>query len=324
MHFSSSRLIFALLPLLFFITACSDKNKEPVTLAINPWPGYELLYLAEQKGFFEQLDLNLKLVQLGSLSDAQRSYLHNHTDGMTSTLIEAIQAQVMGNEPLKIIMVPDYSNGGDVIITSKGISSVEQLKGKRIGCEVSSLGLFILQRALQKSGLTLNDVTIVNTEQSDGKRALNNQKIDAFISYPPVSINILNNDQYHAIFSSADIPNEIIDVVSFSEQTLIDNPDLFPKLHQAWDMAPQYYQDNTKQAASIMAKREHISTEDFIHIINSDLILLNSDEQQAMLKPQGELNDTIRSVCKTLVHSNAININCNDLENIIFDTSSQQ
>jgi hypothetical protein len=46
---------------------------------------------------------------------------------------------------LKVIPIPDYSNGGDVIIADTRIGNMLGLKGKRIGCEVSSLGIYILQ-----------------------------------------------------------------------------------------------------------------------------------------------------------------------------------
>ena len=129
---------------LALLTACAKKEPRPITIAINPWPGYELLYLAEKKQFFEKVGANIKLYQLGSLSDAQRAYLNGQVDGLTSTLIEAVQAQVLGGQALKIIMVPDYSNGGDVIVSNKSASSISDLKGKTIGCEVSSLGIYIL------------------------------------------------------------------------------------------------------------------------------------------------------------------------------------
>ena len=150
----------------FCLQGCNSdqENQGLVTIGINPWPGYEFLYLAEQKGFFKQVGANIKLVQLASLTDAQETYIEGHTDGMTSTLTEVVQAPFLGGKPLNVVLVTDYSNGGDVIIASKDIPDLTSLKGKTVGCEVSSLGIFILQRALKTVGLTLSDVTVVNVE----------------------------------------------------------------------------------------------------------------------------------------------------------------
>ena len=232
---------------LFTLIACS-KPQPPISIAINPWPGYEFLYLAEHKGFFKQLGADIKLVQLSSLGDAQRAYVNGRVDGLTSTIIEAVQVEPLGGKPLKVVLVPDYSNGGDVILTSKAYPDMISLKGKTIGCEVSSLGMFILRRALTKAGMTLEDVNIINVEQSSGQARLTQGKIDAFVSYPPVSISILESDDYHQVFDSSQIPFEIIDTVSISTEVLERQPNLVSQLHQAWQMSLDYTRNNPEEA----------------------------------------------------------------------------
>jgi NitT/TauT family transport system substrate-binding protein len=308
---------FSLFLIILCLSACGNKENPPVEIAINPWPGYEFLYLAEQKGFFEEIGLNAKLVQLASLSDAQRSYVNGYTDGMASTIIEAVQAQALGNSPLEIVMVPDYSNGGDVIIARKELANISDLKGKNIGCEVSSLGIFLLQRALAKAGLTLSDVNIINLEQMNGAKLLQTKKIDAFISYPPVSIDILKLEGFHTIFSSADIPKEIIDTISVSKKALANNPNFVPKLHKVWQMALDYYQSNTQDSLNIMAQREGISTEDFAGVL-SDLKIVDFEGQKDIFKSPGHLQKSVLDVCQTLVDINTINVDCKKLPSLVY------
>jgi len=295
---------------------CSKPTVSPVEIAINPWPGYEFLYLAEQKGFFEEVQFNAKLIQLDSLSDAQRSYVNGYADGLASTVIEAVQAELFGGKPLEIVLVPDFSNGGDVLIADKEINSIQELKGKTVGCEVSSLGIYILQRALSSHGLKLSDVNVVNIEQMRGEQALLNGSIDAFISYPPVSINILKHDKYHQIFSSAEIPNEIIDTISVSKEALKQNPGFVPKLHLVWQMALDYFQEFPEDALNIMSKREGISALEFKEVL-SDLHILDNKAQQALFSKQNALQDAVINVCKTLVHVESIKTNCDQFPQLI-------
>ena len=304
----------------WLLTSCdkAEVSNKPVTIAFNPWPGYEFLYLAEKKGFFEKTGANIELVQMGSLSDSQRSYINGHTDGLASTIIEAVQAEALGGKPLKIVMVPDYSNGGDVIVAPKNITKIEELKGKKIGCEVSSLGIFVLQRALAKAGLALSDVRVVNVEQSYGEESILDGKIDAFVSYPPVSVDILKNDQYHTIFTSAEIPREIIDTVALSEDVLSKNPGITDKLLEAWQLALDYYRDNPEDAVKIMADREGISPEDFTAVLG-DLMIMDAKQQQSLFsKNHDELTMAVNNVCQTLVHVEAIQDNCQSLSDIIY------
>ena len=297
------------------VLSCSQKPQEPVKIAINPWPGYEFLYLAEKLGYFNEVGLNAKLIQLGSLSDAKRAYINGTADGMASTIIETVQVAAQGTKPLRSIMVPDYSNGGDVIVANKTISRVADLKGKTVGCEVTSLGIFILQRALAKSGLDLKDVNIVNIEQSDAEQSILNSTIDAYVTYPPTSIVILKHDQFHTIFTSAEIPNEVIDTISISQTALENNPGLEDKLFQVWGMALSYFENNQDHAVEIMATRENISKEDFLGTLG-DLKILNVEEQKALFNHPEKLNQAAKSVCETLVHAKSIEADCESLPDI--------
>ena len=299
------------------ISACSKPPSRPITIAINPWPGYEFLYLAEQKGFFQEVGLNVQLIQLGSLADAQRAYINGRADGLTSTLIEAVQAEPLGGKPLTITLVPDYSNGGDVIIASSEIKDITALKGKTVGCEVTSLGIYVLQRALSKAGLSLDDVNVVNTEQSGGERAILDKTIDAFVSYPPESINILKNKGYHIVFSSAEIPFEIIDTLSISSEVIMKTPGLIKKLHKVWDLALEFSKANPDEAYQIMAEREGISAEEFKAAL-SDLVVLDRKEQQKLFAQPDKLESAAMSVCKTLVKVKSLNSDCAYLSGIVY------
>ena len=308
---------FTLLCTLFFLSACSQKKPAPIEIAINPWPGYEFLYLAEKKGFFEEVELNAKLLQLGSLADVQRAYVSGFANGLASTVIEAVQAQDLGGKPLEIVLVPDFSDGGDVIISRKEIKDISELKGKTIGCEVSSLGIYMLQKALATAGLTLNDVNIINVEQRNGENLIKNNQIDAFVSYPPSSVDILKDDKFHKIFSSAEIPKEVIDTVSISKEALAQNPGFVPKLHKVWQMALDYYTNFPDAAIKIMAQREGISPEDFKATL-SDLQLIDREGQKTIFNATGTLQKSVMDVCYTLAQVDSFEGKCEQLPNLTY------
>lgn len=298
------------------LLGCSPTADDKIKISINPWPGYEFLYLAEQKGIFEQVGLNIELVQTSTLSDAQRAYINNYVDGFTSTLVEAIQVEPLGGHPIKVVLLPDFSNGGDVIIASKNIQSFTDLKGKNIGCEVSSLGIYILQRALSKYGLSTQDVNIINTEQANGKKALLNGEIDAFITYPPYSIETLHNPEFHTIFTTAEIPNQILDTVSMSTKILREQPDFINKFQQAWQMSLDYYKQQPEEAIAIMAQREQIKSEEFTAVL-SDLKILSRDDQQQLFQHREKFIALANSVCKTLTLVKSIESDCLHVKEIL-------
>lgn len=314
---SINRVLVISATLVLFFTACSQRKGEPITIAMNAWPGYEFLYLAEKKGFFEQVGANVELVQMGTLSDIQRAYINNRVDGIASTAIEVVQSELLGSRPIQTVLVTDYSNGGDVILAHGDINSIINLKGQKVGAEVSSLGIYVLQRALAQANMSLDDVVIINTDQAHGQEKLLAGEIKAFVSYPPYSVNILRNADYQQIFSSAEIPNQIIDTISLSKQSIADNPDIVIKLHQAWELALKYAKDNPKEARQIMAEREGISLSEFASVL-SELIILDREAQLLMFGQTERLKQSFTEVCLTLVHVGSVESDCKAMERVIY------
>ncbi len=308
---------------MILLNSCSKVESPPlIKIATNPWPGYEFVHLADNNGYFEEVGLNIELVELGSLSDAQNTYVSGYVDGLTSTLIEVIQAETLGGKPLKVIAFPDYSNGGDVIIAKGDINDITSLKGKRVGCEVSSLGLFILQRALAKYGLTLDDVEIVNVEQSNGLNAFKNDLVDAFVSYPPMSLNILKHQESQVVFDTSEIPYEVLDTIAVSTDILIKTPDFQSKFLKAWEMAINFTSQHPIKAYEIMAKREGITSQEFQDAL-AGMVILDVEKQKTLFADNRKLNTMAETVCDILVESKAIFRDCQNLPNLFVIKQSQ-
>ncbi len=301
----------------FALVSCAKKPVETLKIAINPWPGYEYLYLAEHNGYFEQLKLPLELIQLSSLSDVQRAYIAGRVDGMASTLIEAVQATQLSDRPVKVILVPDYSNGGDVVIADKAIANVEGLKGKTVGVELGSLGIYFLHRALTKNGVELGDVTLSNIEQMDAEKSFQEGKMDAYVTYPPMSIALMKQDGVHKIFSSAEIPFEIIDTISMDAAVLDVYPNFVIKLHRAWQMALDFAKENPDEAFRIMAEREGISAEEFSEAV-LDLAVLDSAAQAEVFWAAEKLEKSAQDVCQVLVNIKALERPCKTMPDIVY------
>lgn len=299
------------------LVSCVEKPIEPITIGINPWPGYEYLYLAENKGFFNNVGLNLRLIQLSSLTDVQRAYLGGRVDGLASTLIEVVQATQLSDRPLKIVLVPDYSNGGDVIVSHKNITSMVGLKGKSVGVELGALGIFFLHRALTKVGLRLSDVNVIDTEQTEAEEAMLSGVLDAYVTYPPTSISILKQAQFHSVFSSADIPFEIIDTVAVSAEILRAEPEFVPKLHQAWQMALDFAKQHPQESSAIMAEREGISVSEF-DAAAQDLAILDAAEQIPLFENADGLQQSAKEVCQVLVDIKSLEMGCDSLPDIVY------
>lgn len=253
----------AFLAALFLLAGCDRPPADPIKIGINPWPGYEFLYLARELGYYDDLGVPVKIIEYGSLSDVRRGYERGNLDAMTTTLIEVLQVRNNSNRDPRIFLIADFSKGGDVIIARKPATGPADLKGRRIGADTTSLPIFMLARALEIAGLSLDDVEVAPLEQSDMEQAYVNGDIDAAVTYPPISLRLQDRDDSGVIFTSEAIPGEIMDVVSVEASVLAQRPDDIRKIMQAWDMALAYTKDNPAHAHALMAEREGITPEEF-------------------------------------------------------------
>ena len=287
--------------LMAFLTACSNTETTPIKIGINPWPGYEFLYLAQEKGFFKEQGVDVKIIEYASLSDVRRGYERGNLDAMASTLIEVLQVKNNSTRDPNVFLIADYSNGGDVIL-ARDINSLKELKGKRIAADTTSLPIFILTRALEQAGLNLTDVEIIPMEQSDIPLAYKEMSIDAAVTYPPISLQLSKRQDTKTIFSSADIPGEVVDVVSAESSILKERKNDFKKILRAWDRALEFTKKHPDEAYEIMGNRESITAAEFKAAVN-DMEILSVTEQKKYFP---SLPSTLNRVRDVLVDSGVL------------------
>jgi sulfonate transport system substrate-binding protein len=109
----------------------------------------------------------------------------------------AIDGGIVGETPpileqaagtkLKLIAAIQGDTSGSAIIVPKNskITSVEELKGKKIAFAVGSAAETLLAQALAKNGLKLSDITPVDLQPGDALAAFGSGQVDAWVSWDP-------------------------------------------------------------------------------------------------------------------------------------------
>jgi NitT/TauT family transport system substrate-binding protein len=278
---------------------CDRAPQRELRLAINPWPGYEFLYLAKEKGFLAEENLNVRLLEYASLSDCRVAFESGQVDAMACSLIEVLQARENSHRTAKIILATDFSDGADVILGRANFASLPALKGHRVGLELGSLGGFMLGRALELQGMKLSDVELVSCTPDTLEAALANGDIDAAVTYPPASVHLEAGGQMHRLFSSAEIPGEVVDVVAVDAPVLERDPELPARFSRAQQRAQEYSRAHPQEAYTLMGRREAISAAEFEQALKG-IHLVDVAEQQAFFGPKGSLLRSLADVDRTL------------------------
>lgn len=296
----AARSVALLAGIVLFAAACGPSAVDPLRVGINPWPGYEFAYLAQEQGLFEQEGVAVRLVELGSLGDSRRAYERGRLDGFFGTLIEVILAAEQAEQRPRVRLVVDYSAGADVVLARNTLADLPSLRGRRVALELRSLNLFLLARALGSVGLPLDAVELVPMDPTDMEAAFARAEVDAVVTYPPVSVRMQRDGGAAALFSSAAIPGEVVDVLAFSDDTLRHRARDVTAFVTAFARARAWARAHPVEANAIMARREHLSAEEFASVLADGVELVSPDEQDLYFGATGRLALSIETTSRVL------------------------
>ncbi|MEM1195236.1 MAG: putative urea ABC transporter substrate-binding protein [Pseudomonadota bacterium] len=228
-----------------------------------PWP------YADQAGIVdkweEKYGIEINFVQVNDYVESVNQYTAGQFDGVTVANMDALTIPAAGGKDTSAIIVGDYSNGNDGILL-KGSDSVGSLKGQRINLVELSVSHYLLARALEQANLVMTDVSTVNTSDADIAGAFTSDDVTAAVAWNPQLATMKSVDGASLIFSSADIPGEIVDLLVVDTALIKANPKLGQALAGIWYETLAVMAQDTEEgraARAAMAKLAGTDTETF-------------------------------------------------------------
>ena len=228
----------------------------PLRIAYSDWPGWVAWDIAVQKGWFKEAGVDVELKWF-DYAPSMEAYSAGKVDAVAVTNGDALVTGSSGS-PSVAIVINDFSNGNDMIVAKKGITSVAQLKGKTIGVEVGLVDHLLLLNALETAKLTEKDVKITNIKTDDAAQALKSGKVDAVAAWQPNSGAALREvPGSTAIFTSANVPGLIYDVLAVNPKSLTEHRAEWTKVVGVWFRIANFIKDekNLDESAKIMSAR---------------------------------------------------------------------
>jgi NitT/TauT family transport system substrate-binding protein len=219
-----------------------------------PWPYAEQAGIVKKWG--DKYGITISFVQVNDYIESVNQYTAGKLDGVTVANMDALTIPAAGGKDTSAIILGDYSNGNDAVLL-KGADSVAGIKGRQVYLAELSVSHYLLARALEKNGLKLTDVKTVNTSDADIAAAFAAPDVTAAVAWNPQVTTMKGVAGTKAVFTSADIPGEILDLMVVDTATLKANPNLGKALAGIWyeTMALMTRQDAEGAAArAAMAK----------------------------------------------------------------------
>ena len=263
-------------------------SAAPLTVGYSDWPGWVAWQVAIDKGWIKEagLDLTFEWFDYSASMDA---FTAGKLDANLMTNGDTLVTGAGGGKGI-MVMLTDYSSGNDMIVAKPGIKSLKDLKGKKIGIEVGLVEHLLLLHALQGAGMKEKDVKLVNAKTNETPQVLASGQVSAIGAWQPISGQAMKGSPgSHPIYTSAQAPGLIYDVLAVSPASLNAHRADWIKLIGVWDKVVHYINDPKTQddAIKIMAARVELTPEDFKPLIKGTHLIDVAEGKKVFKKADG-------------------------------------
>jgi NitT/TauT family transport system substrate-binding protein len=234
----------------------------PVRIGYSAWPGWFPWKVSEEKGLFRSAGVPVQLTWFDGYLDSINALNAGQLDCNSQTLNDTISS-IAGGADLQVVLVNDISTGNDQIIAAAGITSVADLKGKRVAAEQGTVDHYLLLLGLRKAGLSEKDIRFVPLETGAAAAAFVAGKVDAVGVFAPFTTQALKRPGSTTLFSSRQFPGAISDHLVCQRNFVARNPEKVQAIVNAWFATLGSLRADPKGAVAIMAKRAGVSEADY-------------------------------------------------------------
>jgi NitT/TauT family transport system substrate-binding protein len=245
-----------------------------LTIAYSDWPGWVAWDIGLKKGWFDAAGVKVDFKWFEYVPSME-AFSAGKVDAVAMTNGDQLVTGASG-APSVALLINDYSNGNDMIVAKAGINSVAQLKGKKIGVEVGFVSHLLLLNALEASKLSDKDIEIVNVPTDQTPQALKSGSVDAIVAWQPNSGQALREVAgSKAIFTSANLPGIIYDVLAVNPKSLAERQADWEKVTGVWFQIVDYIEDekNRSDVLSIMSARVGLSPDQYAGLLQGTFFL---------------------------------------------------
>lgn len=255
-------------------------SNTPVRVGYSAWPGWFPWKLSEAKGLFDRNGLPVTLQWFDGYLDSINALNAGQLDCNSQTLGDTISSMA-GGAQLQVVLTNDYSTGNDQIIVAPGISSISDLKGKRVAAEEGTVDHYLLLLGLKQAGLSGRDITFVPLETGAAAAAFMAKKVDAVGVFAPFTTQALKRPGSKTLFSSRDFPGAISDHLVCRSQFVAQHPEAVQKLVQTWFDTLQQMRADPQPSLAILAERAGVSEAEYMAYDAGTTILSLAENKQA-------------------------------------------
>ncbi len=243
--------------LVFSLGSQAAEKKSSFTVAWSIYSGWMPWGYATDKGIIDKwadkYGIEIEVVQMNDYIESINQYTAGTFDACGMTNMDALTIPAASGIDTTGLILGDYSNGNDAIVL-KGSDDIQDIKGRAVNLVELSVSHYLLARGLDMNGLSERDVTIINTSDADAVSTFMTPDVTAAAIWNP-QLGIVMEEFQDAteVFTSKEIPGEIIDMMAVNTDVLAANPELGKALVGAWFETLQLMSGDSQEARDARA-----------------------------------------------------------------------
>jgi NitT/TauT family transport system substrate-binding protein len=258
---------------------------EPLKIGYSDYISYVAWEVAIQKGWFKEAGVDVSFVWF-EYAPSMEAFQAGKIDAVNVASTDQLVMAGASKKPSKATLITDYSNGNDKVIAKAGITSLKDLKGKKVGVEVGLVDHLLLLKALESVGMTMDDIVVVNMVTTDTPQGLASGSVDAVACWQPnanATLKLVPGSK--ALFTSADVPGLIYDVLAVSDESLAAHRADWAKVNLVWERCVSYIADPKTQAdaVAIMAAKNGVDPKEYAAFVPGSKLHSLADNRAALV-----------------------------------------
>jgi aliphatic sulfonates family ABC transporter substrate-binding protein len=259
-----------------FVVACLSlaiqakaAGKEPIqmTLGWQPTMNGARFFVAEGQDLFKKEGLDVKLVRFNAGPPFFAAFQSGSIDVGFMGIQPAVTAIAQGI-PVKVCAIENDAGGAEGLVARKdsGITNLKDMKGKKIATRRGSSAHTALLTGLQKAGLTVDDIQLVDLDVSALIPAFEKGDIQAAWYWEPwMGLLKRKGGVVVAVDKDIDMPSGILWVGR--KEWLDKNQEAMQRLLRVLDLAAEIIKKDPKEAAALVAKRLELTDEHVYEVL---------------------------------------------------------
>lgn len=258
----------ALLPAMALLSGAltvSAAETTDITMAFCTWTGYSPMFIAQENGYFEEAGLNVDI----QIIEDESTYAALITKSSIQFLATAQDPNIKmyaNGATSRFVLTMDASVGADGLVAVEDIETLDDLAGRTVALDKSASSYYFFLTALENgSSLTEDDINVIDMgDTTEAGLAFMGGSVDAAIMWEPELSEALDSvEGAHALVTSADYPDTILDSLVVNTAFAEENPDVVAAVEEAWYQAIDFLNENPEEAYEMMASGfDEVSAED--------------------------------------------------------------